>query len=130
MIFIYFELLSLCFCISKACFPISLIICLLLQTKYTLITLEIQIAFIFSLVEQTFVDFPFVFEDLCFTIHLIKKFRIVRVLVCLVNCLKYPYCKIRLTLSCHLFRFTSSVFCLPLLFIYKYASNMISSVFV
>ena len=44
------------------------------QTKYTLITLEIQIAFIFSLVEQTFLDFPFVFEDLCFTIHLIKKF--------------------------------------------------------
>ena len=44
------------------------------QTKYTLITLEIQIAFIFSLVEQTFLDLPFVFEDLCFTIHLIKKF--------------------------------------------------------
>ena len=52
------------------------------------ITLEILIAFIFSHVEQTFVDFLFVFEDLSFTIHLIKKFRIVRVLVCLVNCLK------------------------------------------
>ena len=84
--FIYFKLLSLCFCIQKACFPIPLIICLLLQTKYTLITPEILIAFMFSLVEQTFVDFPFVFEDLSFTIHLIKKFRIVRVLVCLVNC--------------------------------------------
>ena len=86
MIFIYFKLLSLCFCIQKACFPIPLIICLLLQTKYTLITPEILIAFMFSLVEQAFVDFPFVFEDLSFTIHLIKKFRIVRVLVCLVNC--------------------------------------------
>ena len=83
MIFIYFKLLSLCFCIQKACFPIPLIICLLSQTKYTLITLEILIAFIFSHVEQTFVDFLFVFEDLSFTIHLIKKFRIVRVLVLL-----------------------------------------------
>ena len=68
---------------------------LLLQTKYPLITLEIQIAFIFSLVQKTFKDFPFVFHDLRFTIHSIKKLRIVRELVCLVNCLKNPNCKIR-----------------------------------
>ena len=85
MIFIYFKLLTLCFCIQKACFPIPLIICLLLQTKYTLITQEILIAFIFSLVEQKVNIHRFC---ICFTIHLITKFRIVSVLVCLVNCLK------------------------------------------
>ena len=35
--------------------------------------------FICFYIFQTFLDFPFVFEDLSFTIHLIKRFRIVSV---------------------------------------------------
>ena len=61
-----------------------------------------------------------------------QEIRIVTVFVCLVNCLKNPYCKIRLTLSCCLFRFTLCLclYTVPVAaFLYEYASNMISSVF-
>ena len=131
MIFIYFKRLSL-FLYIKGLLPNTfnnIIIYSYKPVHFT--TLEIQIAFIFSLVEQTFIDFPIVFEDLCFTIiHLIKKFRIVSVgffRKLLKKSLLQNQVNFELLLVLH---YIVSVFCLSLPLIYKYASNMISSVFV